>query len=476
MTSVRKPFDGRRTATRFAALVLLYVAFITLIPRPGAVTPEGWRLTALFVTTVAGLILEPIAGGGVVLVGVVAAVFLAGLTPAQALSGYADPSVWLVMAAFFISRGLLKTGLARRVALLFVRAFGRTSVGVCYALGLSDMVLASIIPSASARSGGVTLPITRAIAELYGSQPGDTSRRLGAFLMTAVYQCVVVSAATFFTGQASNPLAARMAGDFGHPITWSSWALAAIVPGLISIALVPLLVFRLYRPEITRTPEAAAFAASELHGMGRMGRHERILAVIFATVCGTWATSGLHSVDITVTALLGGLALLVTGVITWDDILGEKPAWDIFVWYGGLMMLGKALNETGVATVFAEGFGRTFSGLDWLPLLLVALVIYFFAHYAFASITTHILSLYPAFVAVLLAKDAPIALVVLSFAYFANLSAGLTHYGTSPAPMFYEHGYVPMKDWWRVGAIVGVANLVIWGTAGFFWWKLLGLW
>ena len=309
--SARKPFDGRRTATRFAALVLIYLAVVTLLPRPEAVSPEGWRLTGIFIATVAGLVLEPIAGGGVVLLAVVAAVFLAGFTPAQALSGYADPSVWLVMAAFFISRGLLKTGLARRVALVFVRAFGKTSVGVCYGLGLSDMVLASIIPSNSARSGGVTLPITRAIAELYGSQPGPTARKLGAFLMVGVYQCAVVSAATFLTGQASNPLAARMAGDFGHPVTWSSWALASIVPGLLSMAIVPLIVYRVYRPEISRTPEAAAFASSELETMGRMGREERILAVIFALVCGTWATSGLHGLDITVTALCGGLALLV---------------------------------------------------------------------------------------------------------------------------------------------------------------------
>jgi divalent anion:Na+ symporter, DASS family len=476
VSSVRRPFDARRTATRFAALVLLYFAVVTLVPRPEAVTPEGWRLTGLFFATVAGLILEPIAGGGVVLLGVVTAVFVAGLTPAQALSGYADPSVWLVMAAFFISRALLDTGLARRIALLFVRAFGKTSVGVCYGLGLSDMVLASIIPSASARSGGVTLPITRSIAELYGSQPGPTARRLGSFLMAGVYQCVVVSAATFFTGQASNPLAARMAGDFGYTVTWTSWFVAAIVPGLISIAVVPLIVYRIYAPEISRTPEASEFAASQLRSMGPMGRQEKILAVIFLSVCGTWATSGLHGLDITVTALCGGLALLITGVLSWEDVIDEKPAWDIFVWYGGLMMLGKALNETGVATVFAQSFGQALSGLGWLPLLLVAMLVYYFAHYGFASITTHILSLYPAFVALLLAKGAPIGLVVLSFAFFANLSAGLTHYGTSPSPMFYGHGYVPMKEWWRVGAVVGVANLVIWGTAGFFWWKLLGLW
>ncbi len=475
MSSPRRPFDGRRAATRFAILAGIYIG-VTLLPRPEAVTPDGWRLTGLFLATVAGLLLEPIAGGGVVLLAVVAAALVGGLTLAHALSGYADPTVWLVMAAFFISRALLNTGLARRIALLFVRAFGRTSIGVCYALGLSDMVLATIIPSNAARSGGVILPITRSIAELYGSKPGETARRLGAFLIVGVYQCVIVSAAMFYTGQASNPLAARMAGDFGHTVTWTSWFLAAVVPGLLSMAIVPLIVHMIYPPEVTRTPEATAFASTELHTMGRMSAQEKILAVVFIAVCGTWATSGWHGLDITVTALCGSIALLVTGVLAWDDVVNEKAAWDIFVWYGGLIMLGKALNDTGVTKVFAEGVGTTLSGLSWLPLLLVALLIYYYSHYAFASITTHILAMYPAFVAVLLAKQAPVALVVLSFAFFANLSAGLTHYGTTPAPMFFEHGYVPMKDWWRVGAIVGLANLAIWGTAGFFWWKLLGLW
>ncbi len=207
-----------------------------------------------------------------------------------------------------------------------------------------------------------------------------------------------------------------------------------------------------------------------------MSRQEKILAVIFASVCGMWATSAFHHVDITVTALCGSMALLLTGVLTWDDVINERAAWDIFVWYGGLVRLGKALNEAGVTKAFAESVGGYFSGLNWLAMLVVALLIYYYTHYAFASITAHILAMYPAFVAVLLAKGAPAGLVVLSFAFLSCLAAGLTHYGTTPAPMFFGQGYVAMKDWWRVGAIVGVANLAIWGTVGFAYWKLIGLW
>ncbi len=466
----------RQTALRLAALVAIYLFVTLILPRPESVTPAGWRLTGLFAATVAGLIIQPLPGGALVLLAITLAPLLTNLQLQEALAGYADSTVWLVMAAFFISRALLNTGLARRIALLFVRAFGQTSLGVCYALSLSDMVLASVIPSNAARSGGVILPIARSIAELYGSLPGDTARRLGAFLMVCVYQCVVVSCAMFYTGQASNPLAARMAGDFGFEVTWAGWFAAGVVPGLLSIAIVPLVIFRLNRPEITRTPEAAAFASSELHKMGPVKGEEKILTAVFAAVCGLWITSGWHGLDITITALCGSMALLLTGVLKWDDVLRERAAWDIFLWYGGLLRLGRALNDEGVTRAFAQAVGDYFSGLSWMALLLVALLIFFYSHYAFASITAHILSMYPAFLALLAAKGAPLGLVVFSFASFANLSAGLTNYGTTPAPMFYGHGYVSLKDWWKAGAVASLVNIAIWLTAGFAWWKLLGLW
>lgn len=474
--SEQKAFDGKQMAWKMAVLLGLYFTVTVIVPRPASVTAEGWRLFGLFFATVAGLILQPIAGGVLVLMAVTLAPLLGGVTLSTALGGYADSTVWLVMAAFFISRALLNTGLARRIALLFVRAFGRSSLGICYALALSDGSLASIIPSNAARSGGVTLPIIRSIAELYGSYPGETARRLGAYLMAAVYQCVCTSSAMFFTGQASNPLAAQIAAGYGYKVTWLGWFVAGLVPGLLSMALGPWVVMRLFPPEVRKTPEAAQYAASELKKMGPLNRGERILAAVFAAVCGLWVTSGWTGLDITITALCGSMALLLSGVLSYDDVIKEKTAWDIFLWYGGLLQLAKCLNDAGVMKAFAAGVGAMLHGMSWLPLLLIALTIYFYAHYAFASITAHLLAMYPAFLALLAAQGAPLALVVFSFACFANLSAGLTHYGTTPAPMFFSHGYVSMKDWWRVGAVIGTLNFLIWATVGFGWWKLLGFW
>lgn len=165
-------FDRKRAIRGMAMLALVYLVIVYLVPRPVAIKPEGWRLLGLFLAAIAGSITQPIPAGALVLIAVTLSAVIGGLTIDQALGGYADKSVWLVMAAFFISRALLNAGLARRIALFFVRLFGKSSLGVSYALSLSDMVLATVIPSNAARSGGVILPIARSISELYGSTRG----------------------------------------------------------------------------------------------------------------------------------------------------------------------------------------------------------------------------------------------------------------------------------------------------------------
>src|SRR5665213_706088 len=445
-----------------------------MLPRPETVKPEAWRLLGIFAATIAGLILQPIAGGALVLIAVALAALFGGLTAQQALAGYSDPVVWLVLAAFFISSALLKTGLARRIALIFVRLFGRSSLGVCYSLGLTDFVLAMIIPSNGARSGGVVLPIVRSVAELYGSEPGETASLLGSFLMIGVYQSVCITSATLLTGQASNALAARMAAQFLHyPISWVGWLRAGIVPGAVSLAVVPWLIYKLYPPAVKRTPLAPEFAQRELLVMGKMSGNELIVCGVFAGVCGLWIFSGLDS---SLPALLGSGILLITGVLKWTDITGHQAAWDVFIWYGGLFELARALGEAGVTKAFANGVSSALAAYGVTALFIVALLVYFYAHYGFASITAHTVAMYPAFAAVMLAKGVPPGLAAFSLACFGNLCAGLTNYGTTPAPMFFAHGYVPFGVWWKIGFQMSVVNILIWGTVGFGWWKFLGIW
>ena len=221
-------------------IVLAVAGIILLIPVPSGITPKSWRLLAIFAATITGSIVRPIPGAAIVLLGIAALPLFRVLTITESLTGYADRFVWLVLAAFFISRGMIKTGLGRRIAFLFIKAIGRHSLGLSYALGSTEMVLATVIPSTGARSGGIIFPIAKSLAEAYESRPGPTANRLGAFLMTSVYQCNVVVCAMFLTGQASNPIIAEFARQVtGIEITYARWAIAAIVPALLCLLIVP---------------------------------------------------------------------------------------------------------------------------------------------------------------------------------------------------------------------------------------------
>ncbi|MBD0369492.1 MAG: DASS family sodium-coupled anion symporter [Pyrinomonadaceae bacterium] len=471
-----KETDARARVIKWCVVIACALS-IAFIPVPQGITAQSWRLLAIFVATIIGSILRPVPSGAVVLIGVAMVALTGALPVEQALRGYADPIVWLVLAAFFISRGMIKTGLGRRIALLFVRTMGRHSLGLGYALISTDMVLASVIPSNGARSGGIIFPIAKSIAETYDSKPGATARRLGSFLTVLLYQCDVIVCAMFLTGQASNVLIAKFAREAaGVELSYARWLLGAIVPGLISLLVIPLLLYRIFPPEIKHTPRAAEFADEELRRMGPVRLPEMLMLVVFGLVAALWMTTALHGLNYAVVALAGICVLLLSGVLDWSDVLSERGAWDVFIWYGGLVRMAEALGETGLTKLFATAAASVTIGWTWGAALMILLLIYFYAHYGFASITAHATAMYTPFLIVTIAAGAPPVLAVLSLAYLSNLNASLTHYGTTPAPIWFGANYVRQRTWWWLGLMVSVPNILIWVAAGFVWWKFLGWW
>lgn len=458
-------------------IVVASVLIILALPVPEGITTESWRLLAIFTGTIVGSIVRPVPAAAVVFLGIAAIAITKTLPAREALAGYSDPLVWLVLCAFFMSRGVLKTGLGRRIAYLFIRAIGKNSLGLSYALTSTDALLAGFLPSNSARCGGVIFPIARSLAEAYDSTPGPTARRLGAFLLVTIYQSDVIACAMFLTGQASNVIIAKLAMESAKvELSYATWLMGSIVPGVLSLAFVPWLLFKLYPPEVKHTPNAAVIAQNELSRMGPMQRAERIMLVIFVLVAGLWMTGRWHGIDYAVVALGGACLLFLSGVLSWDDIISEKGGWDIFLWYGGVVKMAEAVARSGLPEKFAQASAGLTTGMSWGIALAILMFIYFYAHYGFASITAHITAMFVPFVAVLIAAGAPPMLAAVMLAYYANLSASLTNYGTTTAPIYFGAGYVTQKEWWKLGLIVSVATILIWSTAGLAWWKLLGWW
>lgn len=451
---------------------------IFIVPPPEGVTREAWALLAIFIATIVGSIVQPLTGSAMVFLGVIVLTVTRTVPIERALSGYADRFVWLVLAAFFISRAMIKTGLGHRIALVFVRLMGRRTLGLGYSLVMADFAMASFVPSTGARSGGIILPIARSVTETYDSRPEDgTANRLGTFLMTMLYQCEVILCATFLTGQASNAIIRSLVAErTGIDLNYSIWFISAIVPSLISLTVIPLMIYRFFPPEIRETPNAVSFARAELEKLGPLSRHEKILLVVFVALVSLWLSTFWHGMDSTVIALAGIATLLVARVLEWRDLIDDTHAWEVFIWYGGLVMMAYELGKTAIPGTFAAGVAGVMGGLSWPVALALIVLIFFYSHYAFASITAHVMAMFVAFLLVTVAIGAPVGLTVLLMTYLVNLSAGLTHYGTTPAPVYFGLGYVSQKRWWTVGLIASVINILIWTTIGSAWWKLLGWW
>ncbi len=458
-------------------LIVLSIGFaIWFMPTPDGVKEDAWKLLAIFVATVAGFIAKPLPMGAVAIIGIMATSLTGILSIGDSLSGFGNSVIWLIGAAFFISRAVIKTGLGARIAYHLMKLLGKKTLGLSYGLGLADLILAPAMPSNTAREGGIIMPLIRSVAEVYESDPAKgTERKIGSFLMMSAFQINIITSAMFMTAMASNPLAAKLAGEAGVNITWGNWFLAALVPGMASLFIIPLLVYKFYGPEIKKTPEARELADSKLREMGTMAKSEWITAGVIILLLVLWVGGQSWSINATTAAFVGLAVLLLSGVLTWEDMLNEKGAWDTIVWFAALVMMATQLNSLGFIPWFGETMASKVSGLEWTTAFLVLSLVYFYSHYMFASQTAHISAMYAPFLAIALTVGTPPILAALVLAFFSNLFSSLTHYANGPAPVVFGTGYVSMGIWWGMGAIISIINIVIWVGIGSIWWKMIGL-
>jgi DASS family divalent anion:Na+ symporter len=457
-----------------AVLVALGFVVGSMAP-PSGLDVQGWRLLVLFLMTIVGVILSPKPLSVIALLGGLVAVLTHVLPLSEILQEFSSKVVWLVVLAFFIAQGFVKTGLGRRVALTFIRLLGRTTLGLGYGLALTELMLAPMIPSVTARSGGIVFPIAHSVIEGYAAGAAEADRRsLTAYLMSVCFHANVICCAMFLTAMAGNPLAVQLASQNGITLTWGTWALGAIVPGLCSLALMPWLLLRIMRPTIRASKVGLASSTQACSELGPLSSGEWRMLGVFVLLLVGWIGEPWIGYDATTVALLGVVVLLITHVISWTDAVSEKGAWDTLVWFAVLLSMTGALSKHGVMTWLDQSLQTSVGDIHWPISALVLCSLYFFLHVLFTSATAHISALYLLFLGLMLRTGAPPLFSAAVLAYLASLSASLTHYGNSSAPIFFHSRAVSVPTWWKVGFVVGTLNLILWSSVGAIWWHWLG--
>ena len=445
------------------------------IPAPEGLNVKAWQMFAIFVATISGIILAPLPMSAVALVGATVATLLGVIPFSAVVDATGTDLVWLVILAFFISRGVIKSGLGRRIALQFMRVLGKRTIGLGYGLALTELIIAPAMPSITARAGGVMLPITRAISEVLGSEPNSASRtKVGRYLILCAFHANIMTAAMFITAMAGNPLSVKLAADQGATITWLGWAVAAFVPGFLCLLIIPAALLWLAPPEVAQTPDAPALAQRELAKMGAMSSNEIIMAAIFVGLLILWVFGEQLGIGASLAAAIGVSVMLLTRVLTWEDALNEKSAWDTMIWIGLLIMLAAKLNEYGMISWFGKELGAHLQGYRLIVVYAVVAVVYFYSHYLFASATAHISALFPLSLALLIAAGIPPFVGAVALGALSNIYGCLTQYAIGSGPVMFGVGYVTQGEWWRVGFIMSVIYLAVWLFIGPLWWMLLG--
>ena len=493
-TPLARPTVALAPRVWWKALIPIAVALlIALIPPPQALAPHAWYYFAIFAGVIAGLMLEPLPGGAIGLIGVTTITVLAPyvlFAPAElakpgfkaanaslgwALSGFANSTVWLIFGAFMFALGYEKTGLGRRIALKLVEKMGRRTLTLGYAVTIADTILAPFTPSNTARSGGTIYPVIRNLPALYDSKPNDPSaRRIGGYLMWVAIATTCITSSMFLTGLAPNLLAVELVNKSAKVgITWTDWFIAFAPAGILMLIAIPLVTYYLYPPKVKTGEEVPAWATQELAKMGGVTKRELELAALVLLALGLWIFAG-DIINATTVALVVISLMLIGKVVSWDDILKNSSAWNTLVWFGTLVALADGLNKVGFVRWFADSVASHMVGFSPLTVMLVLVLVFYFTHYLFASVTAHVTALLPVMLAV--GSTIP-GLDMPQFALLLCLTLGimgvLTPYATGPSPVYYGSGYLPAKDYWTLGAVFGLLFIALFLVIAVPWMAML---
>src|SRR5688572_21029661 len=442
---------------------------IWFAPIPAGLTKEAWHLFAVFAAAIFSVIVNAFPLLTASLLAVAAVVLTRTVDPAKAFAGFANQSLLLVVVAFLVANAVVKCGLGRRISLLVVSRFGRSKLGLGYSIFFTDALIAPAFPSNTAR-GGVLYPIVLSLAQTGGSTPDDPERRrFGAYLMFCGMASLSISSALWLTAASANPIGVSLAAQYGVTIDFGRWLMAACVPALATILLLPLVLYRLIRPGGSDTPDAPALARQELQSMGRLSRDEWIVAVTFVLMVSGWVLGDKLRLSLTAVAFTGLGVLLATNVLTLHDINLQGGTLVTFLWLAVLFALSGQLNELGFMGYVGGRLTALLGGIPWPAAYLVLLVLYVLMHYMFVSQSAQVLALFGVFLDVAVRTGVPAPLMAFQLLFASSYFSTITPQGGSQNVIFVGSNYLTQGELYRLGLLTTGFCLLVFLVLGTPW-------
>jgi di/tricarboxylate transporter len=420
---------------------------------------QGITLLVL-VAVVAALILDRARADVIALCGAAALLISGAVRPIEVQGAFASPAIIALASLFVIAYAMELSGL--------LDAAIRRGVALCQRIGAAGLwLLLGLCGAASAFLNNTPIvvmgaPVVRDVATRLNLPPKR-------FLMPLSYLAVLGGCCTLI-GTSTNLLVNDMASVAGQP----RFGIFEITPVGVSIALVGALYLLIASDRLLSRPARKAAApglydddpefhhaelgTTELFVEGHVLKPWKALAAI-AVFVAVILLAALDIAPIAAAAFTGAVLLIVLRVISADEAYqGLRP--DILILIAGMVVLGIALEETGLASAATGAMVGSLEGLH--PLLALVLL------YGATLFLTELLS--NATVAVLITPMAVALAEALGVSprpflvavMMAGSAAFATPFGYQTNVLVYQIGGYSYMDFVRVGLPL---NLITWATA-----------
>lgn len=446
-----------------AAVLVLAVVGWFLVPLPVGMSTQGWHMLIIFVSTILSLMIEVTSIPGVVFLSMLAGALTGTINiKTEAFSGFAHMVPWFLFLVLAMSKCITNTTIGLRIAYFFMRLFGRNMIGLAYSLSISEVVLASILPSNTARSASVGVPLVSSLSKYIGESSSKTSKNLiGRYLSLVYTQTNAVCSCLFITGMISNAVICDVAHKNGIEMTWFKWIGFTFIPCFIIIMIIPIVNYFTCSPRINKLSDLQTLASEKSKELGPFSRNEKITVGMFLIMLTMWIFAGFLGIEVMTTTLLGLCVFTMTGVISFKDVLSDQKNWNSVIMLGVLFSYVSLLSSSGVIDWFNNNISGVMNNVPANMQLTVLTVVYFFTHYFFSGEGTRILALFPSFYGIGLGLGLDKFNLLMTMAAFSAVSDMLTHYTSPMVITIFNLGYSSITRWIAAGSVMALISMLV---------------
>jgi len=465
MNPSRRPIRLHKLVLVAAALALI-VIIMTHEP-PGGMTTAGRNALAIFVLCLSLWVTNLIPLAATSLLAIALIPLLGVMQPARAFSFFGNQAVFFLLGVFLLTATMIRTGLSKRVALLFLERFDRSPRFLIFGILVSCAFFALWMPEHAVAA--MMFPIVLEVSSQLDLKPHQS--RYGKALFLSLAWGAIIGGVGTFLGGARAPLAVGLLQEsYGQTITFLQWAKAALPVVVLMVPLATVHLMLLFPPDIGEVKKARHFLRQELDRIGPMtAREKRMGLLILATIL-AWILLG-HRVGLAEISILAAIMLFILKIVHWNEI-EDYVNWSVIVMYGGAIAIGKALMETRAVESLILGY----LPFDQIPAFAILVILAVISILLTEGISN------AAAVAVLIPLGFAIGnkygLSPLIIVFAVTIPAGLPFclpMGSPPNAISYSAGYYSIREMVRAGIFMNLAAILVLMLIMRFYWPLIGL-